>query len=60
MGKKDEKKKNKKNKNKGYIVEVHLEYPKELHKLHNDYPFAPEKLAVKSDWLSPYQKDVRK
>ena len=25
------------------ILEVDLEYPKELHDLHNDYPLAPEK-----------------
>ena len=25
------------------IFEVDLEYPKRLHKLHNDYPLAPEK-----------------
>ena len=28
------------------IVEVDLEYPRELHDLHNDYPLAPERLMV--------------
>ena len=40
------------------MYEVDLEYSKELHKLHNDYPLAPEKLAVKPEWLSPYQKEL--
>ena len=31
------------NSDKGLILEVDLEYPKELHHLHNDYPLAPEK-----------------
>ena len=28
------------------ILEVDLEYPKELHDLHNDYPLAPELMEV--------------
>ena len=42
----------------GYILEVDLKYPKELHKLNNDYPLAPEKLAVTNDMLSKYCKSI--
>ena len=31
---------------KGLILEVDLEYPREMHDLHNDYPVAPEKAKV--------------
>ena len=42
----------------GYFLEVDLEYPDELHELHNDYPLAPEKFAVSSDMLSNYCKKI--
>ena len=42
----------------GHILEVDLKYPKELHELHNDYPLAPEKLAVTNDMLSKYCKKI--
>ena len=42
----------------GYILEDDLEYPDELHELHNYYPLAPEKLAVFYDILSNYCKKV--
>ena len=42
----------------GYFLEVDLEYPDELHELHNDYPLAPEKLAVTNDMLSKYCKEI--
>ena len=42
----------------GYILEVDLEYPNELHELHNDYPLAPEKLVVSSNMLLGYCKKI--
>ena len=42
----------------GYILEVNLEYPDELHKLHDEYPLAPEKLAIPFDMLSDYCKKI--
>ena len=41
----------------GYILEVQLKYPEGLHKLHNDYPLAPEKLAITYDVLD-YCKEI--
>ena len=40
----------------GYLLEVNLEYPDELHELHNNYPLPPEKLAVSNDMLLTYSK----
>ena len=41
------------------ILEVDLEYPRELHNLHNDYPVAPEKMKVsKNMLLSEYCKKI--
>lgn len=39
------------NSQRGLILEVDLEYPKELHDLHNDYPLAAEKTNVTEDML---------
>ena len=30
----------------GYMLEVDLKYPDDLHGLHNDYPLVPEKLEI--------------
>ena len=30
----------------GCILEVDLEYPKEIHDLHNDYPLAPKRVKI--------------
>ena len=38
----------------GYILEVTLEYPNDLHDLHDMYPLAPEKLSIDYSQLSPY------
>ena len=47
------------NSNKGIILEVDLEYPKELHNLHNDYPVAPEKMKISNNMLSNYCKNLK-
>ncbi|KAL9971514.1 hypothetical protein ACROYT_G017685 [Oculina patagonica] len=43
---------------KGLILEVDLEYPKEVHNHHNDYPLGAEKVKVTKDMLSNYCKDI--
>ena len=42
----------------GYFFQVNLEYPEELHELHNNYSLAPEKIAVSSDVLSEYCRKI--
>ena len=41
-----------------YFLEVDLEYPDELNGLDNDYTLAPKKLAISSDILSKYCKEI--
>ena len=43
------------NSSEGYVSEVHLAYPNELHKIHNDFPLAPDKIEVKVKMLPSYQ-----
>jgi hypothetical protein len=42
----------------GFILEVDLDYPPELHDLQNEYPLAPEKMKVTENMLSPYAKKL--
>ena len=42
----------------GYIFEVDLEYPSNLHDEHDNFPLAPEHMDIKKDMLSTYQKEV--
>ena len=50
----------KENAKKGWILEVDLEYPADLHKEHNSYPLAAEKKVVKKENMSDYQKNLIK
>ena len=43
------------NRSKGCVLEVDLEYPKELWNLHNDYPLTPNKIEIKRETLSDCQ-----
>ena len=42
------------NSSKGCVLEVDLEYPKELRELHNDYPLSPHKIEIKTGVFSNY------
>lgn len=44
----------------GYVLSVQLMYPPEFHDEHNQYPLAPEKLAVRHNMISPYSANLLK
>ena len=43
------------NSSRGCVLEVNLEYPKELRELHNGYPLGPDKIEIKKEMSSDYQ-----
>ena len=45
------------NKSKGRVLEVDLEYSKELWELQNDYPLAPDKIEIKREIVLASTKD---
>ena len=44
----------------GYFLECDLEYPKELHERHNDYPLAAERLQISHNMLSEKQVEIER
>ena len=44
----------------GYILEVDLDYPAEIHDVHNDYPMAPEQKTIPISDLSEHSQKLRK
>jgi hypothetical protein len=42
----------------GMVLEVDLEYPDEMHDLHNGYPLAPESKEISGNMLSDYAKNI--
>ena len=40
------------------MLEVDLEYPSELHQLHNNYPLVPEKFEISQKLLSNYCSNI--
>ena len=46
---------------KGYILEVNVKYPKNLHDLHSDLPFLPERMKIyKCNKFLPKRMNINK
>ena len=43
----------------GYILEIDMQYPTALHRSHNCYPMAAERIKVTTDMLSPHSQKLR-
>ena len=43
----------------GYLLEVDLERPENLHDKHKDFPMAPEKIKVSEKMLAPFQLEIK-
>ena len=43
----------------GYVIECDLDYPSELHDLHNEYPLAPERMDISTTMISQTQVEIR-
>ena len=43
----------------GYLLEVDLDYPEDLHDFHKDYPMAPEKIKIKDEMLYTYWLEIK-
>ena len=42
------------------VLEIDLEYPKELHFLHNEYPLPPDKIEIKKPTIEFRSKKINK
>ena len=43
----------------GYFLEVDLDYPEELHNIHNGYSMAPEKIKIEDEILSLFFSEMK-